>query len=76
MKIINCQTLGELCEFMLDGEPVFLIRAQDSIAITAVNEYLKFSQRDGGRNTMRTETQLERMREWQKANPKKVKLPD
>ena len=76
MKVINCQTLGDMCEFMLDGEPVFLIRAQDSIAKIIIATYLSYTTRDGGKNTGRVKQQLEKVEKWQKDNPHKVKLPD
>lgn len=76
MKVINCQTLGDMCEFMLDGEPVFLIRAQDKFAAEIVADYYVKSQTRGGKNTGRVKQQLDKITEWQKANEFKVKLPD
>lgn len=76
MKIINCQTLGEMCEFMLDGEPVFLIRAQDQFAAEIVADYHVKSSTRGGKNTSRVKQQLDKIHAWQQANSHKVKLPD
>lgn len=76
MKVINCQTLGEVCEHMLDGEPVFLIRAQDSLSVKAIQDYLDTARRHGAKNTGRSTEKLERFVKWQKENPNKVKLPD
>lgn len=76
MKIINCQTLGEMCEFLLDGEPVFVIRAQDKAAPEAVKAYVRISSKIGGRNIIRSSEFVDRIIEWQKNNPKKVKVPD
>jgi hypothetical protein len=61
---------------MLDGEPVFLLRAQDSIAGDIVAHYLTLARAREARNTNRTSDQLDRIIKWQKNNPKKVKLPD
>ena len=76
MKIINSQTLGELCEFMLDGEPVFIIRAQDNLAYGVVEHYLDMTKKYKGKNSIRTEAQLTRIQQWQQENPSKVKIPD
>jgi hypothetical protein len=73
MKIINCQTLGELCEFMLDGEPVFIIRAQDQAALDAVEHYKQDSKLYGGQNMGRVEAAWIRMKEWRDKNPYKIK---
>ena len=43
MKVLNCMTLGEMCEAALDGEPVFIIRAQDKAAAAAVYAYIEAS---------------------------------
>jgi hypothetical protein len=76
MKVINCQTLGDLCEFMLDGEPVFLIRAHDIAAEPAIKQYIEESTTLGGRNIGRSIDQLTRIRKWQKENPHKVRVAD
>ncbi len=76
MKIINCQTLGELCEYMLDGEPVFLIRSQDISALEAVSEYIRISSINGGKNIIRAHDQLSKIKEWRDSNPKKVRVAD
>ena len=76
MKIINCQTLGELCEFMLDREPCFLLRAQDMFSVPAVQFYMKHAEKNGGKNTIRTKDQLDKMVAWRTNNLLKVKIPD
>lgn len=76
MKVINCRTLGELCEHMLDGEPVFIFRAQDQCSVKALHEYLRIIQEDGGKNTIRTEEDIQRFIAWRDTHPSRVKLPD
>lgn len=76
MKVINCQTLGDMCTFMLDEEPVFLIRAQDKCAREVISNYLAVTRSVGGRNSLRVEQQLDRITKWQQEHPLKVKLPD
>lgn len=76
MKIINAASLTELCEYMLDGEPVFIIRAQDKLAVEAVKQYIELSQREGGKNLGRCAEHLNRMAEWRSAHPYRIKLPD
>lgn len=65
-----------MCEHMLDGEPVFLIRAQDKVAIEAVNAYLSFAFDVKANNLGRVRDLRDRIRDWQEANPKRVKVPD
>lgn len=76
MKIINCQTLGELCEFMLDGEPVFIIRAQDASALEGLEGYFKATEKNRGKNLGRTRDQMGRIKKWQLLNPARVKVAD
>lgn len=76
MKVLNCQLLGEMCEFLLDGEPVFIIRAQDKVAMDALVSYHEKSKALGGRNLGRVQAVLNRMLGWQKQHPNRVKLPD
>lgn len=76
MKVINAQTLGDMCEHLLDGEPVFIIRAQDIAAIEGVTGYVLATKKHGGRNVYRSEAQLSRIRNWQLDNPNKVKIAD
>jgi hypothetical protein len=76
MKILNCQLLGEMCEFLLEGEPVFVIRAQDKAASGALTGYLAESLRLGGRNLNRTKACQARIEKWQLENPNRVKPAD
>ena len=76
VKILNCMTLGEMCEAALDGEPVFIIRAQDKAALDAVEHYKQDSKLYGGKNLGRTEAQWIRMKEWRESHPDRVKAAD
>lgn len=76
MKIINCISLGEMCEAVLDGEPVFIIRAQDALAMDVVSTYLKLASERNAKNTGRVSYQLTRIHDWQEAHPKRIKVPD
>lgn len=76
MKVINCQTLGEICECMLDGEPVFVLRAQDQVALSTLEEYYHRAFDAHAKNLTRVRHAKERFREWQEKNPQKVKVPD
>ncbi len=72
----NVHLLTKLCEYLLDGEPIFIIRAQDLAAVNAVREYIKESGQMGGRNLIRCETHRQRIEAWQQANPNRVKAAD
>lgn len=76
MKIVNCISLGEMCEAALDGEPVFIIRAKDKLAIEAVEHYLSLAVDNGCVNTGRSRSVLYNMNVWREKHPNKVKLPD
>lgn len=76
MKIINSQTLGDMCEYMLDGEPVFLIRAQDKVALKVIDSYLIFAFDEKATNLGRVRDMKSRIRKWQEDNPNRVKVPD
>lgn len=76
MKVINCQTLGEICECMLDGEPVFVLRAQDKLATNIIEEYTHRSFEAHGLNVTRARHARDRFAKWQAENPNKVKIPD
>jgi hypothetical protein len=76
VKVLNCQTLGQMCEAALDGEPVFIIRAQDKAAVDAVKAYVRISHEGGGRNIIRSSEMVDRIHQWQLDNPNKVKVAD
>lgn len=72
----NIHQLSKLCEFLLDGEPVFIIRAQDMAATAAVENYIDRSREMGGRNLSRSQTHLKKIEQWRKENPKRLKPAD
>lgn len=76
MKVLNCVTLGQMCEAALDGEPVFIIRAQDKAAAAAVYAYIEASKTVGGTNLGRSNDQRARIIEWQNKNPDRVRAAD
>jgi hypothetical protein len=76
MKVVDCRTLSQVCELMLDGEPCFLIRAQDKISLQALEHYYDLAFNAQGKNLSRVREVKDRFRQWQKENPKKVKVPD
>lgn len=60
-----------------DDEPWFFLRAQDELAPDAVEFYADKLERNGLHAQSREVRRFaHRMREWQVANPDKVKLPD
>ena len=73
MKKIDCLTLGHLCEVMLDGEPVFIIRAQDAAAVLALEAYHDATTRVGGVNRIRVQASIEKFKTWQAVHQHKVR---
>lgn len=76
MKVLNCQSLGDICKLMLDGEPVFLIRAQDKLALETLSNYFLKARESKAANIGRVARIVEDMKKWQEENPGKVRLPD
>lgn len=77
MKVINCLTLGEVCETLLDGEPVFIIRAKDKLANDVIAHYYTLAfHEDAATNVGRVASAMQRFKVWQEANPNKMKFPD
>ena len=72
----NVHMLTKLCEYLLDGEPVFIIRAQDAAACPGVDGYIRASRVAGGKNLIRSEEHLARIDTWQRDNPKRIKAAD
>lgn len=76
MKVINVHSLTTMCEAILDGEPVFIIRAQDYLSVEIVQNYLNKAIEHEAKNLTRVRDVIAAMIEWRKVNPKKVKIPD
>jgi len=72
----NIHQLTKLCETLLDGEPVFIIRAKDIVAPEGVEGYIESSKKAGGLNIIRCRRQLDRIKAWQEQNRNRVKTPD
>ena len=68
----------EILTHLHEGEPVFIFRAQDILSVMVLSHYAKLIEdytSGGGQLTSVIDTANE-FREWQRANPGKVKLPD
>ena len=76
MKKIDVLTLGEMCETMLDREPVFILRAHDPAALAALERYVEASQAAGGRNIIRTRAAMDRFRGWQTQHKDDIRPAD
>lgn len=75
MKTINCHTLGEMCTCLLDGEPVFVIRAQDQLSVEILEKYRYAAAITGATNVGRTQDAINTFKKWQSENHDRVKLP-
>jgi hypothetical protein len=76
MKVVNVQFLGDMISAALDGEPVFIIRAQDKSAIPAISYYAQTTKNAGGKNYYRVNKALAEFEKWQSANESKVRVAD
>lgn len=76
MKKVDCKLLGDLCEFLLDGEPVFIIRAHDAAAIPSLKNYLVETKELRGGNTIRTSAMISRFKSWQESHKDFVRPAD
>jgi hypothetical protein len=76
VKIVDCRTLSQICELMLDGEPCFLIRAQDTVSVKSLMAYIQYGESVGANNLTRAREVLHRFEDWQKSNPHRVKKAD
>jgi hypothetical protein len=73
----NVQHLTRICEAMLPaGEPVFIIRAQDRVAVRAIEEYLVLAGAHQSKNLSRARKQRDRVGKWQEQYPHRVKVAD
>jgi hypothetical protein len=74
-------TLQENFELSESTEPVFVIRAQDALALQSIRDYrYAFTDAYGEDSNKEFTESLERVyevfEEWQENNPEKVKQPD
>lgn len=60
------------------GEPVFILRAQDKIAPDVIDAWLDMAAHHDAPSEKLDDAEriLAEFREWQEANPGKVKVPD
>jgi hypothetical protein len=73
----NCHTLGDICQQLLNGEPVFIIRAQDKLSVDAISGYKSLVWKKNIRNIVkRINDSIREFREWRKNNKNRVRLPD
>ena len=74
----NCEKLGRFCSIVLDGEPVFIIRARDKFATNIVKEYLNTTKENKVSKTVidRVTTALQSINKWRKENRSQIKIPD
>ncbi|MEM7789782.1 MAG: hypothetical protein AAF546_00140 [Verrucomicrobiota bacterium] len=73
MKYENTNPLSNLH----NGEPYFFLRAQDKLAPSAVRDYAHHLAENGDIEGARECASFaDRMANWQRANPDKVKIPD
>jgi len=67
-----------LCAITINGEPVFILRAQDKIAPSIIRDWAR-SASEAGTPKERTDdacTVADRFEQWQRDNPDRVKVPD
>lgn len=60
-------------------EPIFVLRAKDLLSVLALQAYIDFLEKYEANDApilVEAVDRLNEFREWQKANPGKVKLPD
>jgi hypothetical protein len=76
MKKVDCQVIGQIAEMLLDGEPVFLLRAQDVAAVPTLDHYLHESKKVDGQNQLRAHAQLQRFKAWQLQHKERVRAAD
>ena len=76
MKKVDCQVVGQIAEMLLDGEPVFLLRAQDAASVSTLEYYLQESENMGGQNQIRAHAQMQRFKAWQLQHKERVRAAD
>lgn len=60
-----------------DGEPLFVIRGRDVLAVPVIRQYVKEATEHGAYNqAMRANRHLSRFLDWQSANAKLTHMPD
>lgn len=69
---------GEILQHLHKDEPVFIFRAQDILSVWALEEYARVVEKydPHGPHLESIVDAADTFRQWQKANPSLVKLPD
>lgn len=62
--------------FSKDDEPVFIIRAQDKVALLALQYYADLIRMHRPELVKEVGTVYDTFRDWRERNPDRVKLPD
>ena len=75
---LNDGKAKEILGHLYPGEPVFIFRAKDLLSIFALDRYAEVVERfdPGSPHLASIVDALGEFREWQRAHPSKVKLPD
>jgi hypothetical protein len=74
----NCENLGELCQQLLDGEPVFILRSKDKLMTETTRTYKSLAITAKVKKSFITSltAKFKEINEWRKNNKDKIKLPD
>lgn len=77
-ETFNCQNLGDICQQLLNGEPVFIIRAQDRLAPEIIRQYKTMATTKKVVKSVieRVRKAISEINEWRKNNKERIKLPD
>ena len=73
---VNVMVLTKLCEYLLDGEPMFIIRARDVACVATVSDYVGETKRRGGNNASRSLAKLDDIIKWQAGHMNKLRPAD
>jgi hypothetical protein len=79
MGILMKDMRGMLADAERHGEPVFILRAKDILAPRVIENYLDMvilHSTDNIEFTDQIHDVIDAMKQWQKANPLRVKFPD
>lgn len=69
---------GEILQHLLPDEPVFVFRAKDILSVFALEAYADLVEKYNGQGKQGATLyeSIQAFRDWQRANPDKIKLPD
>lgn len=78
-SMVNAKARKIIAEADETGEPVFVLRAKDIFSVMLVTQYAETIEKYGPQDHEFGEAihdQLNHMRNWQQANPSRVRYPD